>query len=173
MEVAEVIKKRTSIRNYRTTPVSDSVVKEIIEAATNAPSSGNVQDWEFIIVKNQKTKDNLAEAAFNQTFIAKAPLVIVVCSDINRIANVYGSRGANLYSVQNTSAAIENMILAAWNKGLGSCWVGAFNEERVKNILILPTNIRPMAIITLGYPLSIPTKPRRRDLKDIIHLDKW
>lgn len=173
MEVIEAIKTRASIRDYRTTPVPDSLVKEILEAAIQAPSAGNVGDWEFIVVKNAKTKQELAEAAFNQEFVAKAPLVIVVCSNLDRISATYGSRGVSLYSIQDTSAAIENLMLAAWSMGLGSCWIGAFNEERVRDSLILPTNVRPMAIITLGYPLSIPTKPGRRDLKDVMHLERW
>ncbi len=173
MEIIEAIKTRTSVRNYRTTPIPDSLVKEIIEAAIQAPSAGNTQDWEFLVVKNAKTKQELAGAAFNQEFVAKAPLIIVVCSNLDRISDAYGSRGVSLYSIQDTSAAIENLLLAAWSRGLGSCWIGAFNEEKAKDALILPTKVRPLAIITLGYPLSIPTKPRRRDLKDVIHLEKW
>lgn len=173
MEVIKAIKTRTSIRDYRPTPIPDSVIKELLEAAIQAPSAGNTQDWEFIIVKNPKTKQELSGAAFNQEFLARAPLAVVVCSNLDRISDAYGSRGISLYSIQDTSAAIENLMLAAWSRGIGSCWTGAFNEERVRGILVLPTNIRPLAIITLGYPSSMPGKPKRRDLSEVMHLDKW
>jgi nitroreductase len=124
-------------------------------------------------VKNPETKKELAKAALDQGFVARSPVVIVVCSDLYAASDAYGQRGSGLYSIQNTAAAIENMLLAAWSRGLGSCWVGAFNEERVKDSLVLPTNIRPLAIITLGYPLRIPAKPRRRNLKDVVHAERW
>jgi len=173
MQAIECIRDRRSVREYKPNPIPEKILKEILEAATQAPSSGNVQDWEFIVVKNPEIKNKLVEAAWGQDFIAQAPVVLVVCSDLDRISAAYGSRGASLYSIQNTSAAIQNVLLAAWEKEIGSCWIGAFNEGMVKGILVLPTNVRPLAIITLGYPARVPKKPRRRDMKEVLHMEMW
>ncbi len=173
MDTIKCIRERRDIRDFRPDPIPENVLKEILEAAIQAPSAGNAQDWEFILVKNPRTKSLLAEAALAQDFVAKAPLVIVVCSDLNRISSSYGERGKSLYSIQNTAAAIENLLLAAWNLGIGACWVGAFNEQRVRETLILPENVRPLAIIPLGYPSKVPEKPGRRPLKEVLHLEKY
>jgi nitroreductase len=173
MQTIECIKSRRSVRDYRPDPIPDKTIGEIIEAATHAPSSGNVQDWEFIVVRDWGTKKRLAEAAWEQDFIAKAAVIVVVCSDMDRASAAYGSRGETLYSVQNTSAAVQNLLLAAWEKEIGSCWVGAFNEKLLKDALVIPVNVRPLAIITLGYPATIPPKPRRRGLKEVVHMNRW
>lgn len=169
----ECIRERRSVRDYKPDPIPEETIKEIIEAATHAPSSGNVQDWEFIIIRNLETKTKIAAAAWEQDFIARAPVVLVVCSDLDRISAAYGTRGETLYSIQNTSAAIQNLLLAAWEKEVGSCWVGAFNESTLRDILVLPTNIRPLAIITLGYPAEVSKKPRRRSVKEVLHMERW
>ncbi|MCK4496840.1 MAG: nitroreductase family protein [Candidatus Aenigmarchaeota archaeon] len=173
MQTMECIRERRSVRDYKPDPIPEEIVKEIIEAATHAPSSGNVQDWEFIIIRNLETKTKIAAAAWEQDFIARAPVVLVVCSDLDRISAAYGTRGETLYSIQNTSAAIQNLLLAAWEKEVGSCWVGAFNESTLRDILVLPTNIRPLAIITLGYPAEVSKKPKRRDIKEVLHMERW
>lgn len=173
METLGCIKTRTSIRKYRPDPVPEDLIKKILEAAVQAPSAGNVQEWEFIVVKDLTNKKKLAEAAFDQDFVAKAAVVVVVCSDLNKISDAYGVRGISLYSIQNASAAIQNMLLAANDFGLGTCWVGAFNEESVKGILVLPESVRPLAIITLGYPAEKPEKSERVSIKEKTHFEKW
>lgn len=173
MNTMECIKSRTSIRKYRKDSVPEKLILELIDAARHAPSSGNVQDWEFIAVTNTQTKEKLAEASYGQKFMREAPVVIAVCTDTEAISSAYGERGSNLYCVQNTAAAIQNMLLAANENGLGSCWVGAFSESDVKGILILPTKIRPLALITLGYPAESAKKKARREIKDILHKERW
>ena len=173
MQTMDCIRDRRSVREYKPDPIPENIIEEILEAAGQAPSSGNVQDWEFVVVKNPETKAKIAKAAWEQDFIATAPVLIVVCTDIDRVAAAYGNRGETLCSVQNTSAAIQNLMLAAWDKEIGSCWVGAFNEATIKDILVLPTNIRPLAIITLGYPAKVNRKPGRRNLKEMIHMERW
>jgi nitroreductase len=173
MQTIDAINGRTSIREYKPDPIPDGALREILAAATQAPSSGNVQDWEFVVVKTPEGKNALATAAFNQSFISKAPCVIVVCSDLERIEKAYGSRGKALYSIQNTSAAVQNLMLAAWDKGLGTCWVGAFNEEAAKEAVVLPTSVRPLAIITVGYPARKPPKSKRRPLDNVVHWETF
>lgn len=173
MQTIDCIRDRRSVREYRQDPIPEKVLEEILESAVQAPSAGNVQDWEFVVVKNPDIKKRIVEAALGQDFIYNASVVLVVCSDVDRISNAYGTRGANLYSVQDTSAAIQNILLAAWDKEIGSCWIGAFNEKMIKDILVLPSNVRPMAIITLGYPVKVTEKSERRDLKDVLHMEYW
>lgn len=173
METLDCIHSRASVREYKSDPVPDAAISEIIEAATQAPSSGNVQDWEFVIVRTSEGRSALASAAFEQGFVAKAPVVIVVCSDTERISNAYGERGKTLYSVQNTAAAIQNLMLAAWDRGLGTCWVGAFSEDAVRDAVVLPSNARPFAIITLGYPADRQAKPRRKPVDRVMHWETF
>jgi len=169
MDVFEAIKKRRSIRAFKNIDVSDEIVEKLIDAARWAPSAGNIQPWEFIVVRNLDAKRRLAEAALNQTFIEEAPVVIVVCADYQRSARGYGSRGATLYCIQDTAAAIQNIHLAAIALGLGTCWIGAFREEPVKKLLGIPDGVRPVAIIPVGYPAEQPAPRPRRPLNEIIH----
>jgi len=173
MDVFEAIKGRRSIRAYRDMDVSQEIVEKLIEAARWAPSAGNIQPWEFIIVRNPETKRRLAEAALRQSFIEEAPVVIVVCADEERSARGYGTRGRTLYCIQDTAAAIQNIHLAAYALGLGTCWVGAFIEDEARKILNIPEGVRPVAIIPVGYPAESPSPRSRRHLKEIIHYERF
>ena len=173
LDIQDAILKRRSIRSFTEEDVPEDTVRQIIEAGTLAPSAGNCQPWEFIIIRDKMTKQKLAQAALGQNFVYQAPVVLVVCANIKRSANRYGSRGQELYCIQDTAAAIENMLLMAVSKGLGTCWVGAFNEVLAKEVLELPVGIRPVAIIPLGHPAKSPQMPRRRSFKDVIHQEKW
>ncbi|HDM45235.1 MAG TPA: nitroreductase family protein, partial [Candidatus Bathyarchaeota archaeon] len=125
MEVFEAIKGRRSVRAFLQKPVPDSLVKKVLESAIYAPSAGNIQPWEFIIVREQRTKERLAEAALGQYFIAEAPVVIVVCANQKLSGRGYGLRGSTLYCIQDTAAATQNILLSVHALGLGACWVGA------------------------------------------------
>jgi len=126
---------------------------------------------EFIVVKDEKIKERLAEAALGQMWMTTAPVIVVVCANLERSASRYGERGRNLYAIQDTAAAIENMLLAAHALGYGACWVGAFDEEEVRRILSIPHGLRPVALIPIGKPAEEPSIPYRRSLKDIVHKD--
>lgn len=173
MDVFEAIKGRRSIRAYREIDVPQEIVEKLIEAARWAPSAGNIQPWEFIVVRNPETKRKLAEAALGQSFIEEAPVVIVVCADEERSARGYGTRGRTLYCIQDTAAAIQNIHLAAYAMGLGTCWVGAFREDEARKILDIPAGVRPVAIIPVGYPAESPPPRSRRQLKQIIHYERF
>jgi len=159
MDVLEAIKGRRSIRAYTSQEVPEQLVSKLIEAACWAPSAGNIQPWEFIIVRNPETKQRLVEAALGQSFIAEAPVVIVVCANERRSAERYGDRGSSLFCIQDTAAAIQNMLLAANSFGLGTCWIGAFQEDQARQILNIPEEARPVAIIPIGYMAQNP-QPR-------------
>lgn len=173
MDVLEVIKGRRSIRAFKKQDVSKETIEKLIETATWAPSAGNIQPWEFIIVRNPEVKRRLAEAALSQAFIEEAPVVIVVCANENRSSQGYGMRGKTLYCIQDTAAATQNILLTAHSFGLGTCWVGAFREEEAKEVLKTPQGIRPVAIIPIGYPAETPTPRSKRPIKDIIHYETY
>ncbi|MCS7115471.1 MAG: nitroreductase family protein [Nitrososphaerota archaeon] len=173
MDVLEAIKGRRSIRAFRESDVPTETVERLVDMARWAPSAGNIQPWEFIIVRRPEIKRKLAEAALGQSFIEEAPVVIVVCADENRSAQGYGMRGKTLYCIQDTAAAAQNIHLAAYSMGLGTCWVGAFMEDEVKKILKLPAGIRPVAIIPVGYPAESPLPTIRRPLRQIVHYETF
>ena len=169
MDVFEAIKKRRSIRAYADEKVSDNDVERLIEAARWAPSAGNIQPWAFVVVKEVETKRKLSYATLNQTFIQKAPVVIVVCADVTRSSRIYGSRGEKLYSLQDTAAATENILLAAQELGLATCWLGAFRENEVAKAVKAPRNLRPVAMVAVGYPAERPATPQKRSVNEIVH----
>ena len=173
MEVLEAIKGRRSIRSFTGQSVSEEEVKTLIDAARHAPSAGNIQPWEFIIVRKPEVKHKLAVAALDQFFIEEAPLVIVVCANEEISRSGYGSRGATLYCLQDTAAAIQNILLTAHAIGLGTCWIGAFREDRVKEALSIPDDVRPVAIIPVGHSLAKPSQRRMRPIDEIVHYDKF
>ena len=173
MDVLEAIKGRRSVRAFIDETVSEEDVEKLVDAARWAPSAGNIQSWEFIIIRKPETEEKLVEAALGQFFIAEAPVVIVVCADEDRCAQRYGERGRSLYCLPDTAAAIQNIHLAAHSLELGACWIGAFNEEETREILNIPDGIRPVGIIPIGYAAEPPQPPNRRPTGKIVHYETF
>jgi nitroreductase len=167
MDVIEAIKTRRSIRSFADKPVPKELVEEIIEMGRAAPSAGNRQARDFFVVTDMDTKVRIVEAALGQDFIAQAPFVIVVCANEERIVNPYRERGIELYCIQDASAAVQNMLLALHARGLACCWIGAFNERAVSGIISLPSHLRPVAILPIGYPAEGGREPPKRS--DDVH----
>ena len=165
MEVWEAIEKRVSVRRFSTRDVPEEVVDRVLEAGCRAPTAGNLQPWRFWVVRKQEIKEELAEAAWGQMFVSEAPVVIVCCVDLDACAHGYGSRGETLYGIQDTAAAIENMILTATSEGWGTCWVGAFSEEAARRVLELPPGIRPVALVVIGEPEGGHHSPGRYEFR--------
>ncbi len=155
MTVLDAIKSRRSIRDYEHKEVPETVMESLMDALWWAPSAGNLQSRRFYFVVNPGVRNKLARAALNQNFIARAPLVVVACLD-RRIATRYGDRGVNLYAIQDVSANIMNMMLVAQELGLGTVWVGAFNEFEVFETLEMPDHLRPITLVPVGYPSRKP-----------------
>ena len=172
MELTEAIKRRRSVRRFKSDPIDDKIIKKIIELGNLAPSAGNLQPRDFIVVKDKEVRFALAQAALNQTFVYDAPVVIVVCANFDRTAS-YGSRGKELYCIQDSAAATENMLLAIVDFGLASCWVGAFNEKKVSQVLNLPAHVRPVALLPIGYPQEEIKSTYRINLEELIHYNRW
>lgn len=173
MDVFEAIKKRRSIRAFTPEDVSKEEIEKILDAARYAPSAGNIQPWEFIVIRDFKIKRKLSMAALDQNFIEEAPVVIVVCANEMRSGRGYGSRGATLYCLQDTAAAIQNMLLTACALDLGTCWVGAFHEEDARKILNIPRGVRPIAIIPVGHSVEKPEMRFKRALSEVVHYETY
>lgn len=169
MEVFEAIEKRKSIRKYQSTEIEDEKLNKILESARIAPSAANRQEWKFIVVKNQETRDKLAEAANGQKFVGQAPVIIVACStESERIMPC----GQYAYTV-DLSIAVSFMILEATELGLGTCWLGAYSEDYVKEILEIPEEIRVVAMFTLGYVDNGSVSTPRKTMDEIICYEKY
>ena len=169
--VSENIKSRVSVRKFKKADVSDSMIDDILIAASYAPSAGNHQPWEFVIVRDDKAKQQLAHAAFDQNWMTSAPVLIVACINMRIAAANYGERGEKLYCIQDVANATENILLAATALGLGTCWVGSFSEPMVSTIIHAPDYVRPAAIVAVGWPAEVPAAEPRHPLRDFAHHD--
>ncbi|MCL2513885.1 MAG: nitroreductase family protein [Oscillospiraceae bacterium] len=168
MDFLELAWSRKSIRNFKTDDIPVDIILKLLDAARSAPSGGNCQPWYFYAVKDAETKEKLHKAAGGrQGFMTEAPVHIVVCADFERSAKRYGKRGKTLYSIQDTAAAIQNLLLCAADNGIGACWCGAFDEKEVSKILKLDKKFRPVAIIPIGYISNEPPKTSRRPVEEI------
>lgn len=161
MDVFEAIKNRRSIRKYRSDFISEECIRKILDSAKWAPSAGNLQPWEFIVVTDKNVKRHLSEAALEQPFIEEAPVIIVICTNEERSARIYGTRGRHFYCLLDAAAAVQNILLTAYALGLGTCWVGAFDDIKVAAVLKLPSGVRTIAIVPLGYADETPKPPSR------------
>ena len=171
MEVEEGIRNRRSIRSYLNRPVEEEKIEKILDAAHWAPSAGNLQSVEYVVVRDKETREKLSEISYGQAQPKEAPVNIVVCCNLSKIEH-YGERGKTLYSIQESGACIQNLMLTAHSLDLGTCWIGAFDEERAKEILGMPDHVRPVGIITVGYPDENP-ESSRRDLKEIVFKERY
>lgn len=187
MNILDTITKRRSIRNFKNQEIPQESIDALIEAIRWAPSAGNLQSRKFYFVFNSDIKKQLDKATekpgfkarvkkiiktiLNRNFVANAPLVVIACLD-RKISAQYGDRGVHLYSIQDVSASVMNMILTAHELGLGSVWIGSFNEDEIVEALRLPDNLRPIAIIPIGYPAEIPLPPSRISKDDAVEFMK-
>ncbi len=171
MKVLDVIQKRRSVRKYKEDPIPEKDLMRVLEAARLAPSGKNFQPWKFIIVKDKALKEKLARASAGQFFMAEAPIIIVGCGFPD---NCYAHMGRYMKSWSvDVTIALEHLILQAQEEGLGTCWIGSFEEEEVKAILNIPENVKVLALTPLGYPDEIPRFRRRKSLDEIISYDRF
>jgi nitroreductase len=151
MNIFDAIVNRKTVLKFKKEPVDDKFIGVMLYMATHAHSAGNMQEWNFIVVKDEEEKKKLYEAALEHKAIKEAPVIIVVCADLKKASLRFQKRGEILYSIQDTAAATMLMLVTANALGLGAVWVGSFDEERVKDILYLPENLRPVALVAVGY----------------------
>ena len=169
MDVLSAIQGRRSIRKYSSKPVEEEKLLKVLEAARLSPSARNLQEWKFIVVRNEETKAKLTEATLGQDFVGQAPIIIVACgTDPEGIMKC----GQYRYTV-DLSIAMAYMILEAYEQGLGTCWLGRFDKNRVKEILGIPEKVRVVAMTPLGYPAENPAPRPRKKLEEIVCYDKY
>jgi nitroreductase len=167
MEFGDVLDTRRSVRHFNAKlSVSEEDVNALLAAAVAAPSAGNVQPWRFTVVRSLDARERLA-GALRQHWATAAPVVIVVSVDPRPCAARFGDRGEYLYALQDTAAATQNILLAAVDRGLASCWIGAFSEDAVRSALGIPTPITPVAILPIGYSAESAGRPARRPIDEI------
>jgi nitroreductase len=169
LSVLGVIKARGSIRSYEDKPIPRQALLDILEAARMAQSADNRQPWEFIVVTDRVIKKKLVQAAGNQSFVREAAAVVICLANPRESASVGPFEGFLI----DLAIAIENMALTAWDLGIGSCWIGAYNEEMVKSLLGVPRNLRVVSLLTLGYPDERPGPRYRKEANEITHYQNY
>ena len=167
----DLIETRRSIRSYKPQEIEEEKLNYVLQAFRKAPSAKNLQPWKLVVVKNKKIINDLAIACNNQTFLEEAPILIAACAKEDE---AYGTMGGymNSYPI-DISLALEHLILAATEQGLGTCWIGAFKEQLVKDILKVPENINVVALTPLGYPAREASIRSRKPLTEIVCYDKY
>jgi nitroreductase len=163
------VEARQSVRAFEPREVEPARLQEILMAANRAPSAGNLQAYEIVVVRAPERRRALARAAHGQTFVADAPVVLVFCADPERSAERYGRRGTELFAVQDATIAAAYAQLAAAALGLGSTWVGAFDEAATAGVV---GGLRPVCLLPLGYPAEKPEPSSRRSLGDLVHSER-
>ena len=170
MDVVDAIKTRKSVREYLNKPVEDEKLKIVLEAGRLAPSASNRQEWRFVVVHDPQKRRRLAEAASGQSFVGQAPVVIVACAETDG----HVMRCGQLCYPIDVAIALDHMSLAATELGLGTCWIGSFDEQQVKEILGIPKEIRVVELMPLGYP-SDPSLVRKSRLSfgRTVRYERW
>jgi len=164
-----MIQSRRSIRKFSQCLIPENELKEILKTGFSAPSAGNRQPWRVVVLKDRTRIEQIATAAFGQMFIANASVVLVICAVPYESAERYKKRGANLYVLQDTAALTQNIILAAHALGYATCWIGAFDEKEVTDILKVPDGMRPVSIIPIGHAEGeIPKSRLRRPFEEVV-----
>ncbi len=172
MQVFEAIEKRKSIRSYKPTPVTKETLKKVLEAARQAPSAGNIQPWRFIVVLNPQKRKKIAKGCRYGHFLDESPVVIVGCGD---------QKASPRWHAMDTCIAMQNLVLAATEEGLGTCWIGYFNEKTIREMLKIPKRLKVVALLALGYSkekLDLTAKfahlirPEKK-LKKIVFLEEY
>lgn len=169
MTLEEIVKSRRSVRRYTDEPVPQESLMKLLDLARWAPYASEC--WRFVVVQDQERKERLAKVA-QQKWIATAPVIIVVGADLATRPQIAARWDAvkfrDLFPTQETSAAIQNLMLAAVEEGLGTCWIGSFNEGGIAGVVDLPFAVRPVALLTLGYPADKPPKRTRKPLEKVV-----
>jgi len=170
MEFQELVRRRRSIRAYRPDPVEEEKLRRVLEAGRLAPSAANRQPWHFIVVRDPE-KRGMLRRAYNREWFVSAPVIIVACADPTR---AWRRGDGEEYWKVDVAIAMEHIVLAAANEGLGTCWIGAFDERAVKEALGIPDHIRVVAMTPLGYPAESKGEVTdRKPLEEIVHYDGW
>lgn len=180
MNVDTVITQRKSIRSFQPRSVSDEMLESLIDIARNAPSWMNKQCWHFIVVKKESLIEEIASTSITNRWLKRVPSIVIVCAD----PHLSGERGDLSYFLVDAAIAMDHLVLSATDKGLGTCWIGSFDETKLKQILGIPPRIRIVALTPIGFPQekasfgdrlrsTIVRSPKRKALAEIMHWNHW
>ena len=170
MTAHEVIRIRKSVRSWQDRPVARETLERVLEAGRLAPSARNDQEWRFVVVTDESVRKQIGEAAGNQAFVGQAPAIIVACAETDRRTMSCG----HLAFLIDTAIAIDHITLAAVEEGLGTCWIGAFDPDRVRSILGIPPAVEVVELLPIGYPKDpAPVQKNRLPFDRIVHWERW
>ncbi len=165
MDCIDQVLNRRSIRRFKNEPVSEQVISNILEAGRRAPTATNQQPWHFVVARDYAEKEACTYGGFNR-FVTEAPFVVV---GLYRKSEVIIEK----LSLMDVTIALQNMVVAAWVQGVGSCWMGAFDESKLRDTLNLPADARIVGAVAFGIPDEIPSQPPKKPLSETVHFDKW
>jgi nitroreductase len=165
VSLLDTILSRRSVRKYGKKKVSKKVLNRILEAGRQAPSASNKQPWHFIVVTDKEIKEKLSYGKSN-SFITDSAFTLVGCKYV-------GDDYSRKWSTVDTSIALQNMVIAAWSLGVGSCWIGAFKEDEIKQILDIPDDWKVVSLVSFGYPAEPIGKKEKKSIKEIIGYNKF
>ena len=170
MDIYEAIRTRKSVRAYLDRPIEEGTLERVLEAARLAPSAGNDQEWRFIVVRDRQTRERIAAESARQPFIGTAPVLLACCAETDgRVMRC----GQPAYPI-DVAIAMDHLTLAAAAEGLGTCWIGSFDETLVKQILGIPAGVRVVQLMPLGYPVDPSPVPKSRlELGKILRYEAW
>lgn len=180
-KVGSIFGSRVSVRSFSSQPIDEETVDFLLKCATTAPSNGNMQPWEFIVVRSKEMKEKLVRCTFlgyhsrggkHQDWIKDASVVIICCANHKRTKARYGEMGY-LGSIIDVAAATQNLLVAIANLGLASCWVGGFDEEKLKDYLKIPKEVKPIGVIPIGYPKCTAERKNRLPVEIVKHLETY
>ena len=173
MDVFECIRTRRSVRKFKDKQVPWDNIVTIMQAGKYAPSAGNLQNWKFIVVKDDAKRKAISKACLDQEWMEVAPIHIVMVGDPQKAERFYGTRGRRLYTIQGIAAAIQNMLLTAHSLELGSCWIGAFDDDEIGRLLNLPEQVNVHAVIVIGHADEKPEVPPKYRIEHMMYFEKW
>jgi len=170
MDVYEAISVRKSVRAFKAKDVPEDVMTRLLEAARRAPSANNLQEWRFVVIRNPDTRERISQAACGQSFIATAPVVLACCAEADDHIMTCNQHS---YPI-DVAIAVDHITLCASAEGLGTCWIGAFYEDQVKEILSIPPHIHVVTLLPIGYPQNpTPVEKYRLPIEKIVKYERW
>ena len=165
MSSIDFILTRRSIRHYDKKDIPEDILNQVFEAGRNAPSAVNRQPIHFIVVNDEEAKKELSKGMFNR-HIKGSPAVIVGCADVNSVLT-------GKWAIVDVAIAMQNMVIAAWTLGIGSCWIGDFKEKKVKKLLKIPDKWKVVALVTLGYPAEQPKQRKKKPVEELFSFNSF
>jgi len=165
----ELISTRHSVRSFQDSSISEDEINFILDASIKGPSAGNLQSYQIIVTFSKSKKEKLAEAAHDQQYIHEAPFVMIFCADPKKTRVEYGVRGEELFCIQDATIACAYSQLAAHSLGLSSVWIGSFDEKKISEVLNLQKDIKPVAILPIGFANESPEVTPRKPLEEVVH----